>query len=115
MNFKSHQLPGILLAEIEAGDTIIASAEEALQVLGDAYYSGFDSVMLRVEQLNPDFFDLSTGLAGEIVQKFAQYRTGLIIVGDFTRFPSVSLADFIRESNKGKHIRFVATVEEAGL
>lgn len=115
MNFKSHQLSGVLVAEIEAEGIVVGSAEEALQVLGDAYYSGFDSVMLRVEQLNPDFFDLSTGLAGEIVQKFAQYRMGLIIVGDFTHFPSVSLADFIRESNKGKHIRFVTSMEEAGL
>lgn len=113
MNFIPHQLAsGALVAEIEAEGIVMGSLEEALQVLGDAYYNDFDRVMVRVEQLNPDFFDLSTGLAGEILQKFAQYRMGLIIVGDFSQFPSASLAYFIRESNKGQHIRFVSSLEE---
>lgn len=113
MIFKSHKLSGSRVAEIDAEGIVIGTLEDALQVLGDAYYNDFDRVLVRIEQLNPDFFDLSTRLAGDILQKFAQYRMGLIIVGDFSQFPSSSLADFIRESNKGQHVRFVATVEEA--
>jgi hypothetical protein len=52
-------------------------------------------------------------MAGEILQKFSNYRVKLAIVGDFSKYSSKSLADFIYESNKGKHINFVATKTEA--
>jgi len=84
MIFKSHEHSGNLIAEIEAKGIVIDNLEDALQVLGDAYYNGFDRILVRIEQLNPDFFDLSTRLAGDILQKFAQYRMGLLIVGDFS-------------------------------
>lgn len=79
MIFKSHEHSGALIAEIEAEGIVIDNLEDALQVLGDAYYNGYDRILVRIEQLNPDFFDLSTRLAGDILQKFAQYRMGLII------------------------------------
>lgn len=113
MPFTTYTFNGIRIAELNHKDVAIHTVEDALQWLGDAYYNGFDRMILRVEQLNPHFFDLRTGLAGEILQKFAQYRMGLVIVGDFTQFGSKALADFIRESNKGPHVRFVTSVEEA--
>jgi hypothetical protein len=113
MPFTTYTFNGVRIAELNAVGVAIQTAEDALQLMGDAYYNGFDRLIVRVEQLHPDFFDLCTGLAGEILQKFAQYRMGLAIVGDFTQFDSQALADFIRESNKGPHVRFVASVEEA--
>jgi len=63
--------------------------------------------------LHRDFFDLKTGLAGEILQKFSNYRVKLAIVGDFEEVKSKSLRDFIRESNRGRTVNFVNSVEEA--
>ena len=37
----------------------------------------------------------------------------LAIVGDFSKYTSKSLKDFIFESNKGKFINFIASKEEA--
>ena len=59
------------------------------------------------------FFRLSTGLAGEVLQKFINYRMKLAIVGDFSGYTSKPLKDFIYESNSGRDIFFVATQEEA--
>jgi len=56
---------------------------------------------------------LKTGIAGEVLQKFATYRVRLVIFGDWHTYNSNSLRDFIYESNKGKHVNFVATKEEA--
>ncbi len=63
--------------------------------------------------LSPEFFQLSTGLAGEILQKFTNYHAILAIVGDFSQEQSKPLRDFIYESNKGSHIFFVETEDEA--
>ncbi|HYX07928.1 MAG TPA: DUF4180 domain-containing protein, partial [Bacteroidales bacterium] len=60
-----------------------------------------------------DFFRLETRLAGEILQKFSTYNQKLAINGDFSVYNSISLHDFIRESNKVKRIVFAGTVEEA--
>lgn len=60
-----------------------------------------------------DFFDLKTGLAGEILQKFTNYGFKLAFVGDFTGIGSKSLRDFIYESNRVKRYLFVASEQEA--
>jgi len=68
---------------------------------------------LSQEAICEDFFRLKTGLAGEILQKFVNYRMKIAIVGDFSIYTSKSLKDFIYESNKGKHIFFVPSEKEA--
>ena len=59
------------------------------------------------------FFVLSTGVAGEILQKFINYRFKAAIYGDYTGYTSKPLQDFIRESNRGRDFFFVSTQEAA--
>ena len=84
-----------------------------LDIIADAGYHDCDRLIIYEESLHQDFFDLKTGLAGEILQKFSNYRVKLVIVGDFTNVKSKSLGDFIRESNRGRTVNFVNSVEEA--
>ena len=81
--------------------------------MGNLYYKGFDKIILHEKNITPDFFDLKTKVAGDVLQKFTQYQMPLIIVGDFSKFKSRSLNDFIFESNKGKQINFVRSQSEA--
>ncbi|HEY0688089.1 MAG TPA: DUF4180 domain-containing protein, partial [Kribbella sp.] len=62
----------------------------------------------------PEFFQLRTGVAGAIVQKFVQYRTGLAVVGDIAAYLAASdtFQDWVRETNRGRHIWFVADLAE---
>ena len=59
------------------------------------------------------FFVLSTGVAGEVGQKFVNYRMPFAIIGDFSGYSSKPLHDFIYESNKGAHLFFVDDEDEA--
>ncbi|MUT65765.1 DUF4180 domain-containing protein [Paenibacillus sp. NEAU-GSW1] len=59
------------------------------------------------------FFDLSTRIAGEIMQKFVNYQMKAAIVGDFSGYSSQSLKDFMYETNKGSHIFFLPTEQSA--
>lgn len=95
------------IAKIETDQMVIHSIQSGTDLLGDIYYNGFDIVILDENQICPSFFDLSTGMAGEILQKFANYKVKMIIIGDFDKYQSRSLQDFIYESNQGKVVNFV--------
>ena len=75
-------------------------------------YQGFDKLIIHEENMISDFFELKNKIAGNILQKFSQYSMLLAIIGDFEKYESKSLNDFIFESNKGKQINFVTTVED---
>ena len=113
MNIEVHQVENRKIAEIQASGIVIHSTEDALNLMGDLYYKGYDGLILHEEQITPSFFDLKTKMAGEILQKFSNYRFPLVLIGDFSKFPSQSLQDFIRESNKGRLVNFVSTFPEA--
>ncbi|NIF04864.1 DUF4180 domain-containing protein [Chryseobacterium sp. Tr-659] len=113
MEIRSYEINSIKAAEIISDTIIIQSAQDGLDLMGNMYYQGFDKVILHEKNITPEFFDLKTKIAGEILQKFSNYRIGLAIVGDFSKYESKSMRDFIFESNKTRHINFVETVEKA--
>lgn len=113
MEIIAHSVNEIKIAEIISADIIIRSAQDGLDLLGNIYYQGFDKLIIYEENLTPEFFDLKTKIAGDILQKFSNYRMSLAIVGDFEKYQSKSIRDFIFESNKTKHINFSETLEDA--
>jgi len=70
-------------------------------------------MVLNKSAVIEDFFNLSTGIAGEVAQKLVKSDYRLAIVGDFSEYDSKPLHDFILESNKGKHLYFAADKNEA--
>ncbi len=113
MNIQSHKINEEEIAEVISDNVIIQNAEDALDLMGTVYYQGFDKVIIHKKNITADFFDLKNKMAGEILQKFSNYRIRLAIVGDFSKLTSKSLNDFIYESNKGKQVNFVPDVDEA--
>ncbi|WP_379092768.1 DUF4180 domain-containing protein [Pedobacter sp. UC225_65] len=113
MNIQTHNINDTEIAEITSDQIIIQNVEDALDLLGNVYYQGFDRMILHQKNITIDFFDLKNKMAGEILQKFSTYRVRLAIVGDFSAFTSKSLKDFIYESNNGKQVNFVTSVEAA--
>ncbi|MDR7128774.1 hypothetical protein J2X69_001106 [Algoriphagus sp. 4150] len=113
MNIQAHKIGETEIAEVISDKLVIQNTEDALDLMGDIYYQGFDKIILHLENITADFFDLKNKMAGEILQKFSNYRISLAIVGDFSGFASNSLRDFIYESNKGRQVNFVASVDEA--
>ena len=113
MRIEAHYENDTKIAEVISDRIIIEKTEDGLDLLGNLYYQGFDKIIINEENITPDFFDLKTGIAGEILQKFSTYRVQLAIVGDFSKYKSKSLNNFIYESNKGRHINFVTSQTEA--
>jgi hypothetical protein len=113
MKIEISKILGVAVAEIISDEILIREVQDALDIMGDCNYQGANKMILHEKNFIPAFFDLKTGIAGEILQKFSTYQVQLAIVGDFSKYTSKSLTDFIFESNKLGRINFVDSVEEA--
>jgi hypothetical protein len=91
----------------------VTAAQDALDLIGAAF-SRSDVVALPVGRLDERFFLLDTGLAGEIMQKFVNYRIRLAVVGDISGHlaRSSALRALVHESNRGRQIWFVNDLDE---
>lgn len=114
MNLKKLERNGKIITQVETEETLITDVQSALDLMATVRYeTGADRMILPKVALDERFFVLSSGLAGDILQKFVNYQIKLAIVGDYSGYTSKPLRDFIYESNNGSHVFFVATVEEA--
>ena len=88
-------------------DSPITDVNSALDLLANASYQGAQKVVLMQAQLPPTFFDLRSGLAGEILQKSANYQMPMEIHGDFESIASKAFQAFLIECNRTGHLIFV--------
>ena len=103
-----------LIAAVNNDEVIINDGQSALDFMATLRYStDCDCILLNKAAICEDFFKLSTGIAGEVLQKFSNYRLKFAIVGDFSAYTSKPLKDFMFESNKGGTIIFAVDEDEA--
>lgn len=98
---------GVLLGEIVSDTVVMHTVQDALDCMAEVRYLGAEAMLLRQEHLPADFFVLRTRLAGDILQKYSNYRMRLAIIGAFEAVESESLRAFIRESNQGRQVAFL--------
>lgn len=114
MKIELFQENGASIAAVSGEETIIVDASSALDLaMSVKYETGSANIVLAKNLICEEFFILSSGLAGEILQKFINYHFKAAIYGDYTCYTSKPLRDFIYESNRGNHFFFVPTREEA--
>lgn len=114
MNITKVEAGGKNIAIVSGSGVLIEDVQSALDLIATVHYQAdSDRIILNKSLLNEGFFDLKTRLAGEILQKFINYRVKVAIVGDFSVYTSKSLKDFIYESNNGNDIFFLPTEEQA--
>ena len=113
MQIIQHPSGNDFIAEITGQGKFINTEEEAKDLLMTIRFEGSDRLIIHQKNINKDFFDLKTKLAGSILQHFSNFRARLAIIGDFKNVDSKSLQDFIYESNKGKTVYFAESLDEA--
>lgn len=109
--FEYREVGGKVVAHLTSGN--VRDERDATDLVGNASFGGAHYVLVDAERLPPDFFDLSSGFAGKVLQKFSNYRLALVVVGYDQRNASDSLRAMIGESNRGATAWFVDTVEAA--
>lgn len=114
MNIESMKTDNVTIALVSGDETLICDPQSALDLaMTVRYETGADRIVLDKRTICDDFFILSTGVAGEILQKFINYHVKAAVYGDFSHYTSKPLKDFMYESNNGRDFFFVATKEEA--
>lgn len=114
MNIKTIKANDAEIAVVNSETVCISDGQSALDFMMTVNYeTGCRAIAINKEAITEDFFALSTRIAGEVLQKFVNYRFKLAIVGDFSGYASKPLKDFIFESNNGKDIFFVPSEKNA--
>ena len=99
---------------VNSNELIIKDVQSAIDfIMTIKYETNCNKIALNKSAIVEDFFILSKGLAGEILQKFINYQTKFAIYGDYSKYTSKPLKDFIYESDKGKDIFFVSNEDES--
>ncbi len=114
MKFEKIVKNNVIVAKVSSDVPVITDVQSALDILMSAKYDiDTKNIVIDKKLIVEDFFVLSTGLAGEILQKYINYGGRIAIYGDFSKYTSKPLKDFIYESNKGKDVFFVVSEEDA--
>ena len=99
---------------VNSDEIIIKDIQTAIDfIMSVKYETNCSKIAINKGAIIEDFFILSKGIAGEILQKFINYQIKFAIIGDYSKYTSKPLKDFIYESNKGKDIFFVSYEDEA--
>jgi hypothetical protein len=87
-----------------ATDRFIEREEHAVALVGVCGEHSVERVLLYAENFSESFFDLKSGLAGAILQKFANYhmKVAVVIPSDLIQG---RFKEFILETNRGNQFR----------
>jgi hypothetical protein len=89
----------------------IRSVKDIPEALGASYRDG--GLLVTGENLGPDFFDLRTGLAGELFQKFVNYRARLAIVLADPNAHGERFSELVHEHRSHPLVRVFRSEDEA--
>lgn len=104
----------VQIAHVISEEVLITEAQSATDLMMTvAYETGIKNIVMAKELFAEKFFVLSSGLAGEVLQKFVNYRFRLAVYGDYSKYTSKPLKDFIYESNNGRDVFFTPGLKEA--
>lgn len=114
MNITTNEKENSKVAVVTSDEPVISTVQDALDLMATLKTEyECSKVVIDKSLITERFFELRTGLAGEILQKYTNYNMKIAIVGDFSVYDSKSLRYFIYESNRGNQNFFLPTAEEA--
>ena len=105
------------LLVLNAEGPILSRTQDLLDLIQEAFSQKASVLVVPVPRMDPAFFQLRSGLAGEFVQKVVNYQLKLVVVGDISAHVAASdaLRDFVREANRGQTIFFVSQLEDLSV
>ncbi|ELQ9312021.1 DUF4180 domain-containing protein [Serratia marcescens] len=103
-----------LVVFAEAGPPLKDENDVSL-FIAPAFEHDAGMIALPVNRLDAAFFQLRSGIAGAVLQKFINYRLRVALRGDdITSWlgQSNALQDFVREANRSEQVWFLPSLAE---
>lgn len=91
----------------------LSSEQDALELVAACGEYNTDRVMLHASNLTDDFYQLRTGLAGAVLQKFANYRIRAAAVLTPELVNQGRFKEMVLEANRGNQFRVFYDRESA--
>jgi PadR family transcriptional regulator AphA len=113
MNIITFRKSGERIAELDAGGGFIRTEQDALDLVAACMERGADRLLIDANCLSEAFFRLRTGLAGAVLQKFANYGLKAAVVAPFGAARRGKFEDFVLETNRGNQFGIFEGREEA--
>ena len=87
MNIEHLRENGIDIAVVSGDETVVVDVQSALDLaMTVKYETGAERIVIDKAVICGDFFILSTGIAGEILQKFINYHVKVAVFGDYSHY-----------------------------
>ena len=103
MNIEYLKNNGIDIAVVSGDEVVIVDTQSALDLaMTVKYETGAERIVIDKAVICGEFFILSTGMAGEILQKFMNYHVKVAVYGDYSHYTSKPLKDFIMSRIMGR-------------
>lgn len=99
--------------ECASAEHPLATEQDALDLLAACFEHETRLIVLHSQALTGEFFDLRTGLAGKVLQKFVNYRVKVAVVLADEGVVKGRVKEWFAESNKGNDFRVFREPGEA--
>lgn len=110
---RAKMVRGQTYIECIQGKCLVSSEQDVLDLFADSYEYNTSLFLLYESNFHPDLFDLKTGLAGAVFQKFAVYHTKAAVVLESGEKRNRRFEEYMYECNQGNQARFFLDHQEA--
>lgn len=105
MNYRVIEKNEQRYIECASQETPIRTEQQALDLIAACFENDTNRVMLHAPALAEDFFNLRTGLAGSVLQKFGNYQIKVALVLPDQQKVKGRFREFITEANRGNSFK----------
>ena len=105
MSYTLVEAQGKSIVECPPGVLCLRDEADALEWVAACGENGTSLLLIHASNLAPEFFDLSTRVAGEILLKFYNYRIKAAAVLSPELVDRGKFKDFVLETNRGRDFR----------
>jgi hypothetical protein len=113
MNYRLIENPTHNFIECLPDPTPLSSAQNALDLVGGCGEYGVSRLLIPEGCLSEDFYNLKTGLAGEVLLKFSNYRIKAAAVIPNETVGKGKFYEFALETNRGRDFRIFQDYQKA--
>jgi hypothetical protein len=105
---------GVIVVEGPPDQPLLSSVDDATRVIEACFSGGVNTALLYGDNLPHGFFDLSSGKAGEVMQKLRNYGVRLAVVCPPGRVKlSRRFGEMLREERRGRDFGVFETRQSA--
>jgi hypothetical protein len=111
--FSVMEVAGVRVLEGPVGTPVLSKAADVNILLENCFSTGARAIVLHAENLPAAFFDLSSGVAGEMLQKLRTYGGFRLAVVEGSVRPSSRFAEMEAEERWKGHFALCGSVMAA--